>query len=44
MDVIDDLGPYPSWAMELLIFRDFCGVIDQIQRETQAAAHFVISG
>jgi hypothetical protein len=30
--------------VKLLIFRDFCGVIDQIQREAQAAAHFVISG
>src|ERR1044071_46777 len=41
MDVVHDLGPCPAGRVKLLIFRDFSGVIDQIQRKAKAAAHFV---
>ena len=32
----------PARAEELLIFRDFLGVIDQVQGKAEAAAHFDI--
>src|SRR3569833_3225079 len=44
MDVVHDYRPHPVAAVKPLIFRDFGGVIHQIQREAQAAAHFLLSG
>ena len=40
MDVVHDLGPHPAGAMKRLIFGDFGGIIDQVQRKAEAAAHF----
>ena len=42
MDVVHDLRPYPAGTVKPLIFRDFLGVIDQVQGKTEAAAHFDI--
>jgi len=40
--VVHDLGPHSAGPVELLIFRDFGGIIDQVQRKAEAAAHFDI--
>jgi hypothetical protein len=41
MDVVHDRRPDPPGLVELLVFRDFCGVVDQVQGKAKAAAHFV---
>jgi len=41
VDVVHDRRPDPPGLVELLVFRDFCGVVDQVQGKAKAAAHFV---